>query len=269
MSALLRWDGFLAQLQQRAAEIRSEAAVAARQFIDTVANGGDILPLSHQWSAVSARLSEIESRIEATWHAKVSDALDADGVAVPEVARAFDKGRAVGYALQDLHEELEHELFAELAHTRYRTGVAAMVPIACSGCRASLMPPVAYRTIEVGCACGAKTVYQPNELLMSAGAVATHHVSQHAAVVPWRAMQQAGRAVSAFRPPAPLHVLQQYEAAQIAYWKMYFQQRSTFEPLLGRDIAAEVRARLEPWYVSSAEFEPAWVQAGRPRAAIA
>jgi hypothetical protein len=268
MSALLRWDGFLAQLQQRAADIRAEAAAAMRQSIASVARGGDILPLSHQWSAINARLSELERRVDDTWHAKVLDALVEEGISSEEINHAIIKGRRIAHAMEDAGEELEHELFAELAHALYQNGVAATKPITCSGCRTQLMPPVAYRVIEIGCACGAKTIYTPNQLLMDAGATATHHVPQHACVVQWRAMQAAGQAVTEVRPPVPLQLLKAYEAAQITYWRAYFTQRATIEPLLGRDVAMEVRARLEPWYVSSAEFEEQWVAAGRPRAVI-
>jgi len=41
---------------------------------------------------------------------------------------------------------------------------------------------------------------------------------------------------------------------------------SHHEPAIQIDnLAFEIGSRMEQWYVSSAEFEPAWVQAGRPR----
>lgn len=56
-----------------------------------------------------------------------------------------------------------------------------------------------------------------------------------------------------------------YERAQIAYWRAYLAVRARFEPEIGRDPGKEIRARMEAWYISHAEYEEAWVAAGRPR----
>jgi hypothetical protein len=224
MSALARWDAFLAQIEGRAAQVRTEAEASARAFIANVAGGGDYQPLSHQLMAVRSRLQELETMIADTWHAKVDDAIMGEGLGVATRDAAFAKGEAVRHALDDLREELEPRIFAELTRQRFERGLGESVL-----------------------------------------AVGAHAVAQEAAVVPWRAMRAAERALHAVRPPRPLEVIKAYERAQIAYWRHYLAVRSNFEPILARDPALEIRSRMEQWYVSSAEYEEAWVAAGRPR----
>lgn len=99
-------------------------------------------------------------------------------------------------------------------------------------------------------------------------ALAAHAVPQEASVVEWRAMRAAERAMHAIRPPRPLAPIKAYERAQIAYWRRYLALRAQLEPILARDPGLEIRSRMEQWYVTGAEFEEAWVAAGRPREAI-
>ena len=58
MSALARWDAFLAQIEGRHRDVIAEAEASARAAIATLAAGGDYLPLSHQLSAIDARLRD-------------------------------------------------------------------------------------------------------------------------------------------------------------------------------------------------------------------
>jgi hypothetical protein len=224
MSALARWDAFLAQIEGRAAQVRGEAEASARAFIANVAGGGDFQPLSHQLMAVRSRLQELESMIADTWHAKVDDAIAAEGLGTAARDAAFAKGEALRHALDDLREELEPRIFAELARQRYARGLGE-----------------------------------------TAVAIGAHAIAQEAAIVEWRAMRAAERALHAVRPPRPLAVIKAYEQAQIAYWRRYLAVRAQFEPVLARDPSLEIRSRMEQWYVSSAEYEEAWVAAGRPR----
>jgi hypothetical protein len=220
MSALARWDAFLGQIEARAAQVRTEAETSARAFIAEVAHGGDYAPLSHQLMAVRNRLQDLETNITDTWHAKVDAAIAAEGLGEDTRWAAFGKGEALRHALDDLREELEPRIFAELARVR------------------------------------------------GAAAIGAHAIAQEAVVAEWRAMRAAERALHAIRPPRPLAPIKAYESAQIAYWRAYLAVRSRYEPILARDPALEVRSRMEQWYVSTAEYEPAWVQAGRPREAI-
>lgn len=232
MSALARWDAFLAQIESRHRGVRDEAAAAGRAFIASVAGGGDYLPLSHQLGAVKHRLIELEKKIIDTWHAQVDDAVleEGHGEVVRDAART--KGEDLQHALDDAREELEIALMAEMAKARYDAANAT------------------------GNA----------ELLQSSVAIGTHPVAQQAATAEWRAMRAAERALHRVRPPRNLAIIQAYEAAQLAYWRTYLSARSWFEPILARDPEMEVRRRMEQWYVYFADQEEAWVAAGRPRA---
>jgi hypothetical protein len=266
MSALARWDGFLAQIESRHAQVRNEAIAAGRQFIAGVTGGGDYLPLSHQLGAVKHRLQELEAKIMDTWHAQVDDAVLEEGNPVPVRDAACQKGIAIQHALEDARDELEIGLMAELARARYQAATAALTPVVCARCGAQFQPPHSFRLVEWACSCGGALRYDPSELMRSAGAIGTHPISQEAAVAEWREMVAADRRAKAVRSPCPLPLLKAYEAAQIAYWRRYLATRAWFEPELGRDPEMEVRKRMEQWYVYSADQEQAWVAAGRPRA---
>ncbi|MBK9036950.1 MAG: hypothetical protein IPL61_37810 [Myxococcales bacterium] len=266
MSALARWDGFLAQIKGRHEQVRAEAEAEGQAFIASVAGGGDYLPLAHKLGAVKHRLSELEQKIMDVWHAQVDDAILEEGNPVAVRDEACAKGVAVGHALADAREEFEIGLLAELARARYAAAQAQLRPVVCAGCGASYAAPHSFRMIEQACACGATVRYDPDELMRSAGAIGTHPIPHQAAVVEWRAMVAADRARRAARSPAPLHLIQADEAAQIAYWYRYLAARAWFEPELGRDPAMEVRKRMEQWYQYTADHEPAWREAGRPRA---
>jgi hypothetical protein len=265
MSALARWDAFLAQIEARHRGVRDEAEATGRAFIASVAAGGDYQPMSIQLAAVSRRLLELESTITDTWNAKVDDAIDAEGLGIDVRDRERAKGERLRHALDDAREELEPRLYAELARQRYAHAERAPRIVACRGCGRALEAPLTYRAIELPCGCGARTEFAPNELLRSVAAVGTHAVAQEAVVAEWRAMRAAERALHAIRPPHPLGPIQAYEQRQIAYWFAYLAVRSRFEPELARDPAMEVRSRMDQWYVTSAEYEEAWVRAGRPR----
>lgn len=266
MSALARWDAFLAQISSRHEQVRNEAVAAGRAFIAGVAGGGDPQPLSHQLGAVKHRLHDLEAKIMDTWHAQVDDAILEEGHAVETRDAACDKGIALGHQLEDARDELENSLLAELARARYQAATAALRPIGCARCGAQFQPPQSFRLVEWQCTCGAALRYEPDELMRSAGALGTHPISQEAALAEWRQMRAADRYVRAARSPCPLPRLVAYEAAQIAYWRRYLAARAWFEPELGRDLEMEVRRRMEQWYQYSADQEQAWVQAGRPRA---
>jgi hypothetical protein len=229
MSALARWDAFLGQIETRAAQVRAEAEASGRAFIASVAAGGDYLPLSHQLMAVRSRLQDLETTITDTWHAKVDDAIAAENLGEDARWTAHAKGEALRHELDDLREELEPRLMAELARQRAAAG-------------------------------GDVT---------SVAAIGGHAIAQEAANAPWRAMRAAERALHAVRPPRNLEVIKAYERAQIAYWRAYLTVRARYEPAMGRDLGLEIRSRMEQWYTSSAEFEEAWVAAGRPRDTIA
>ena len=249
MSALVRWQAFLGQIETRHHQVLAEAEAAARDVIARIAAGGDYQPLSHQLMAVDNRLMELETKITDTWHGQVEQAIFDGGGTVADRDAAFARGDALRHALSDNREELEPRLFAELARQRFRHALANLPPFACGWC-------------------GARIAFEPGELMRTVAAVGTHAVAQEAVNREWRAMRTAERQLHAIRPPRPLEVVVAYEASQITYWRAYLGVRAHFEPELARDPAMEIRSRMEQYYVSFAEFEEAWVRAGRPRLAV-
>lgn len=214
-AAAQRWAAFLAQIEQRHAQVRQETEASARTY-----DSADSTPLSHTLMGVKNRLQDLESTIESTWHAKVSDVFSAEGVPTDTVAVEFMKGRNLSHRLGDERDEMEIRILGDLARRRPDAAVA----------------------------------------------LAPHVFAQEAATPEWRAMNAAQRALNAYRPPAPLEAVKAYERAQIAYWRKYLTVRGQYEPAIQvHNLAFEIGSRMEQWYVSSAEFEPAWVQAGRPR----
>jgi hypothetical protein len=268
MSAIARWDAFLAQIAGRHRSVRADAEASSRAFIVSIAAGGDYRPLSNQLSAVHSRLQELETMITDTWHGKVEDAIFGEGLGVADRDREWAKGEVLRHALDDEREELEPRVFAELARQRFAHAVAGRRAVACTKCNTALTPPLSFRAIELTCTCGAITPYEPGELMRSVSAIGTHAIAQEAAVKEWRGMRDAERRLHAVRPPRNLAVVQHYEQAQITYWRSYLAFRSQLEPELARDPALEIRSRMDQWYRSAAEFEESWVKAGRPRAAI-
>jgi hypothetical protein len=266
MSAIARWDGFLAQIEDRHKGVRAEAEGSARAFIAQIAGGGDYLPLSHQLMAINHRLMELETKIIDTWDEKVDDAITGEGNSTAERDRQRAKGQSLKENLEDLREELEPRIFAELARQRFTQAQAQHQPTTCQHCRGQIAAPPAFNSYEMACtACGKPTLVEPSELLRSVAAVGTHAVAQEATNAEWRMMKNAERAMRAYRPPYPIESIKANERAQITYWFKYISVRSQFEPVLARDPAREVRDRMEQWYTMFAEHEESWRAAGRPR----
>lgn len=262
MSAIARWDAFLAQIAARHRDVIAEAELAARDVIAAITTGGDPTPLSHQMMGVASRLQELESRITDTWHEKVDDLIP-----IPDRAREYAKGQTLKRMLEDHRDELEPRIFAELARRRFAHVTATLEPVACS-CGTHYTAPPSFRITELRCVvCGALLVYEPSELMKSVSAIGTHALAQEAATVEWRAMRAAENQLKDERPPHSLEAIILCERTQIEYWRVYLTARAQLEPELGRDLAMEIRSRMEQWYVAFAEYEQAWVAAGRPRAA--
>jgi hypothetical protein len=222
MSAVARWDAFLAQIANRHHVVIGEAEGVARTYIEDI--HADVAPLSNALMAVRSRLQDLESKIVDTWHAKVDQVVVDEG---GDREREFAKGIALQRALDDRREELEPRIFAAIAVRREAAGLGASV-----------------------------------------AALGAHAVAQVAAVVEWRRMRAAEHALRDLRPPRPLGPIIAVEAAHLSYWRAYLTVRSRYEPILARDLAMEIRSRMEAWYTYHAEFEDEWVRAGRRRLAV-
>ena len=269
MSALARWEAFLAQIEDRHRRVLAEAVAAGRDFIASVAAGGDVTPLSHQLMGAESRLQDLETAVTDTWHAKVDDAILAEGHGVAVRDAEFARGQVVVDRMEDARDELSPRLHVELAQQRFQYALATTRSIYCTFCGAPGPRPLTFRALELRCqTCQAATVFDPGELMRSVAAVGTHAVAQVAALAEWRAMKAADRRARRLRPPVPLAAIMDSERSQIAYWRTYLTVRAAFEPELARDPGLEIRSRMEQWYVSHAEYEQEWVRAGRPRTPV-
>lgn len=270
MSALDRWEGFLAQIEHRHREVLAAGEAAGRDFIAGVAAGGDVTPLSHQLMAVESRLQALESNIFDTWHARAHDAILAEGGREAACDAAIASGLAAQDRLEDAREELSPRLHAELAQQRFQYALAAAAhALYCSHCGAAWHRPLSFRALELRCPrCQGLSLFDPGELMRSVAAVGAHALAQVTATAEWRAMRAADRRAGRLRPPVPLAAIVDSERSQIAYWHRYLAARAAFEPELARDPGLEIRSRMEQWYVSHAENEEEWVRAGRPRTPV-
>src|SRR5205814_1590414 len=110
MSAVARWDAFLAQIANRHHVVIREAEGVAQAYIEDI--HADVAPLSNALMAVRSRLQDLESKIVGTWHAKVDQVVVDEG---GDREREFAKGIALQRALDDRREELEPRIFAAIA----------------------------------------------------------------------------------------------------------------------------------------------------------
>lgn len=264
MSARERWNAFLGQIEARHGELVRESFDGAKEAFPEM--GFDTSPVAVALGAVKLRLLDLESRIADTWNERVDDAFEAEGASHEERTRARELGEALKRRLERQRERLEPHAFAHAAHEMHRRALAQRQDVACTNCGAPLSPPLSYRAIEVRClVCSAVGVFEPSALMRQVEATGSHAVAWVAAEPEWNAMWDAEERVRAARSPCPLAILQAYETAQIVYWTKYFRTKAQMVPEIAVDVEANVRSRLESWYMSSADHEQEWVRAGRPR----
>jgi hypothetical protein len=263
MSARDRWDAFLNQIESRHAELVREAFEGAKEALPDI--GFDTSPVGVALGAVRSRLLDLESRIDDTWNEKVDDAFGAEGVGHEERAWARERGAALKRRLERERERLEPHAFAHAAHAIHRRTLAHRSDVVCANCGAPLSPPVTYRAIEVRCrTCSAVGLFQPSPLMRQVEAIGSHAIAWVASEAEWLAMLDTQDRVRAARSPCPLALLQAYEEAQIVYWRKYFHAKAQMIPEIAADVEANVRSRLQHWYMYSADHEQEWVRAGRP-----
>jgi hypothetical protein len=247
MSALARWDAFLAQIEGRHREVRMEGAAAAIHTVSQLSTGGDHIPLSRALAAVDHRLHDLERKITVTWDSQVDGAISREGHGEAVRAAARQRGVALQHALEDEREELPIRVLADLARQRYKHAVAQHRRPPCSACGSSLDTRGAFRVLDLRCRCGATTVWQPSELMVSVAGIGAHPMSHEAAAREWRTLRSAERAL------APAGAVEQ---AQLAYWRAYLKARAWFEPELARDPETELHRRMAPFYEANPSLAP-------------
>ena len=267
MQALQRWDGFLAQIRDRHAAIIAECDAAFGPILQQLTAGGDTGVISRQISLTNGRLRELEDRIESTFNEKVEAVFESEGASDAMRAAEYAKGRRQRWALEFARDAYEPTVLDRLFRMQYAHAQATQQPLVCAHCRNVMPLPLVGRTLPIRCACGGTTEYVPSALMKMASASGADAVAKVAAQAEWRQMVEAANIRVELRPPYSLEVIMHIERTQIAYYRAYWTVRGQFEPERN-DVAREVRAIMEPWYVTSAEFEPAWVAAGRPRSPL-
>jgi hypothetical protein len=179
----------------------------------------------------------------------------------------FMKGRRQRWALEfarDLHEPM---VLDRLVRMQYAHAQATQAPLVCNNCRNVMPLPLVGRNMPIRCACGGGADYVPSDLMKMVSATGADAVAKVAAQAEWRQMVEASNLKHEQRPPYSIDLIMHIERTQIAYYRAYWTMRGQFEPERS-DVVREIRAIMEPWYVTSAEFEPAWVAAGRPRSPL-
>ena len=262
MEDLERWEAFLAQIESRHQQVRQAAYGAAAGLFAAVSTPEDLVLISNVWSPASHRLQELENRIQDTWREKVSD-LVRDAQLREE---AWESGQDLQFSLENAREETEQGIYADLARHLLNRAPSGCT---CQGCGAPIETPLCFIATELTCGrCGVQTVYEPGPLLRTVSVVGPHATAWQAAQLQWLIMRKAERRVRGTRSPCPLALIKDHERAQIDYWWTYIQSRGRMEPILARDPAKEVRARMDHWYALWAEGQEEWVKAGRPRETI-
>lgn len=266
MGAPERWNAFLKQIEQRHADISKEATEAA--LVALTEAELDPTPLATAWGAIDTRLQELERKVEDTWNAQVEKVYESEGHDRAAITAARAQGESLRHRLEDARESLQHRVFADVARRMYGKALSTQKDRNCPRCGAALEVPLTFRALNVKCAhCHGLSTFEPGALLRNAVAFGAHAIASEAAHVEWQAMKNAERVQKAARSPCPLPLLKSYEHAQIAYWKKYCAAKSQLEPEM-RDVALEVRSRMDAWYRFSAEHEEEWRNAGRPREPI-
>ena len=261
-----RWSAFLRQIEERHGALLEEAAGAVREALP--ACNYDPIPIATAWGAVTHRLKELESRISETWSDKVEQTFDAENYPVSVQQTERQRGEDLAFELENRRELREASVFAAAARELYAVSVATQKEHRCPQCGAPLAVPLTYRSLNVSCShCAALTLFEPGTLARNVVAFGAHPLATEAAAGEWLRMREAERRMRDARSHTPLALLKAYERAQIDYWFRYIGSKVALEPELS-DVAHEVRSRLDFWYRMSAEFEPSWVAAGRPREQI-
>ena len=267
MQAQQRWAGFLAQIRDRHAAIIVECDTAFVPILQQLTVGGDTAVISRQLSMTNARLRELEDRIEATFNDKVDAVFESDGASPATRTAAQVQGRRQRMQLELARDQHEPTVLDRLVRMQYAHAQATQAPLVCAHCRNVMPLPLVGRTMPIRCACGGTTEYVPSALMKMTSASGADAVAKVAAQPEWRQMVEAQYMRNELRPPYSLEVIMHIERTQIAYYRAYWTMRGQFEPERS-DVPREIKAIMEPWYVTSAEFEPAWVAAGRPRSPL-
>lgn len=263
-AVIARWDGFLAKLQQRHADLMAEA-VEGCQMLHLQANL-DPSAMTNAWQAIEVRAKNLGSRIDDTWSDKVEEAFeDADASSAVE-----DRERAKGEALDD-HLEVETQrtrvkIFADAARRmmeKARHEQTTEHP--CTQCGAALViPEGTTRALNVTCAqCSSVVTYEPGTWARMIEGFCVHPLVEEAIWDHWIAVRDADNRRRSSRHET-LELIQAEETAQINHNLAFFRTRASMFPVFAGDENEYLQGRMRFFY-DLLEREKVWTAAGKPR----
>ncbi|CAN5660041.1 hypothetical protein BH09MYX1_BH09MYX1_46710 [soil metagenome] len=264
-----RWDGFLKSITDRFQQVMQESREGCAQLLAD--SDFDTIPMGNAWSAMERRAKELGWKIDETWTSQVEPKFEEAGVP----RGLMDQQRAKGNALRDWIElEIERvriEIYVSAFHAiaqRDAEERASNGPVGCTQCGAPLVVPHSFRALNVTCThCRTVNSYEPGSRVRMGEASCSHSLCQQTAWNQFVAMNQAEQAYRRARPSTIQHI-QAWEAAQIAYHRVYLTKRLELMPEQAAAFEKDLRGRMEHFYVYSIQNELAWIQAGRPRAPL-
>jgi phage FluMu protein Com len=264
---IARWDGFLKNIKERFDQIMQESRDGCAQLF--AESNYDPIPMGNAWSAMERRAKELSTKIDETWRQQVEPKFEEANVARPIIAQQSQKGDAMRDWMELEIEKTRIGIYCKCARdvaeveARERQG-----GVPCKQCGAPLAVPHTFRVINVPCAhCRTINEYEPGTRTRYTEASCLHSLCQESAWSEYVAMHEAERAYKRARPSTLQHI-QTWEAAQIAYHRKYLTTRLQYLPDQAPSFAKDLAGRMEHFYVYGVQNEAAWIQAGRPRAAL-
>jgi DNA-directed RNA polymerase subunit RPC12/RpoP len=256
----VRWDGFLAKIQERFDELMRESEAGCAALL--VQTGGDTIPLSNAWQGMRMRALALREKVSDSWHGQVQDKYH-DAEAYDAADAAWARAEALLDDLEVRLEQIETKIFADAIRNLLSMAAAEQAHLRCSQCGAELEHAVSLQTLDVSCRhCGALVTIEPGPRARMAEAM-SHYLWNEACWPQWLARRRAEHVVREART-ATLAQLQAWEQAEIEYLTAYLGQRAKLLPNTANQLDKELRGRLHQFY-QSLDREVAWKQAGSPR----
>jgi hypothetical protein len=261
-TVIARWDGYLAQVRERFAQIMREAEEGCPQLLEQA--NFDPLPMGNAWSAIEMRAKQLEVKIEETWSGQVERTFEQAGATSEAIAHERVKGELLRDQLEVERERIRIAIWANAGRAFFQRAVASLGrPFACVRCGAPLQVPFTFRALNVPCPhCRTVNGFEPGTA-MRMGEICVHPLCEEAAWREWLAMHQAENAWRAARP-VTIHQLKAWERAQIAYWRAYLTARIHFLPDTAPAFDADLQGKMRAFY-EQMDREGPWIEAGRPR----
>jgi hypothetical protein len=259
---IARWDGFLAKIKDRFAQIMDESRQGCAALLQHT--GGDPTAMSNAWTGMRSRALDLQAKIDDTFSAQVEPAFEDADAPGAITDRERDKGRALRHWMERECERTEVEIFAAAGRELLGRGRAEQGDgFSCTQCGGRLPLPESFQAVDVKCPyCGTLVTYEPGSRLRLAAGF-THYLARAETWDGWIAWQDAERRLHDQREPRIEH-FKALERAQVEYWRAYLAAQARWLPDRLPALEADLRGKMRQWY-DSVHHEKAWIAAGRPR----